>query len=761
MVSEEIKIVGAKGKNLKNLSISIPKNQITSVVGVSGSGKSALVFDTIAAESQRQLNETYSSFIRNRLPHYGKPDVDDIQNLSVSIIINQKRLGENARSTVGTVTDIYSLLRLLFSRIGEPFAGYSDVFSFNNPQGMCKTCEGLGVIRDIQINTLLDREKSLNEGAIRFPTFQPGGVRWKRYVTTGLFDNNKKLKDYTPEELDTLLYKAGFKPSNPTADWPPTSFYEGLIPRITRTFLSKNCREVERYRADIERVVSEKVCPMCMGGRLNKKALACKINGHNIADCSNMTITALIKFLQQISAPSVDNVIEALLRQLTFAEGVGLGYLTLNRQTSTLSGGESQRIKMIRQLGSSLNGLLYIFDEPSTGLHPADLDRINQLFVRLKEKGNTILIVEHDSDVICISDHIIEMGPQSGKQGGQVTFSGTYSSFCSSTALTAQYLTKLKTLKETTRSADEWFRIENATLFNLHDVSVDIPKGVMTVVTGVAGSGKSTLFNRIFPAHYPECVVVNQKAVTTNRRSNIATFVDVFDDIRTLFSRENNVDISWFSFNSKGACPNCKGLGVVEHDLAFMENVTEICEVCNGRRFIPKVLNCTCHKKNISDILEMSINEALDFFDNGIIREKIVPLKKVGLGYLSLGQPLTTLSGGELQRLKLAVELKSPQSIYVLDEPTTGLHTKDIGVLLDVFNELIEHGSTLIIIEHNLEMMCQADWIIDLGPGAGEFGGQILFQGTPNKLLECQKSITAKYLRKYLADYRETNILKN
>lgn len=465
-----------------------------------------------------------------------------------------------------------------------------------------------------------------------------------------------------------------------------------------------------------------------------------------------MTIIALIDFLKQIHHSGVESVIEALLQQLAFAESVGLGYLTLNRQTSTLSGGESQRIKMIRQLGSSLNGLLYIFDEPSTGLHPADLDRINRLFVRLKDKGNTILIVEHDPDVISISDHIIEMGPQSGKKGGQMTFSGSYSCFCSSTSLTAQYLAQRKALKKAPRKANGWFQITNANLFNLCNVNVNVPKGVMTVVTGVAGSGKSTLFNRIFPVSYPECIVVDQKSITTNRRSNVATFIDAFDDIRGLFSKENNVDPSWFSLNSKGACPNCKGLGTVEYDLAFMENVTEVCEVCNGKRFIPKVLNYTCCQKNISDILQMSINEALDFFDRGSIREKIVPLQKVGLGYLNLGQPLTTLSGGELQRLKLAVQLKAPQPIYVLDEPTTGLHTKDIGVLLDVFHELIERGSTLIVIEHNLEMMCQADWIIDLGPGAGEYGGQVLFQGSPDKLLECNKSITAQYLRKYLVN---------
>ena len=750
MTNDFIMVQGAKEKNLKNISISIPKNKITSVVGVSGSGKSALVFDTIAAESQRQLNETYSSFIRSRLPHYGKPTVDSIQNLPVSIIINQKRLGENVRSTVGTVTDIYSLLRLLFSRIGTPFVGYSDIFSFNNPQGMCKECQGLGTVQDFQIEKLLDKEKSLNEGAIQFPTFYPGGFRWKRYVTTGLFDNDKKIKDYTEQELDILLYQSGFKPQNPTKDWPPTSLYEGIIPRMKKAFLSKKCRESEQYRSDIERVVTEQVCPSCHGNRLNKKTLNCRINGKNIADCSNMSISDLVRFLKTIQSNKIDTVIDALLQQLSFAIDVGLGYLTLNRKTATLSGGESQRIKMIRQLGSSLNGLLYIFDEPSTGLHPADIARINPLFKKLRDKGNSVLIVEHDPDVTCISDYIIEMGVSSGKNGGNVTFKGTYQEFCSSTALSAQAFTKRHQLKENVRTARGWFHIEKAHLYNLQYIDADVPKSAMTIVTGVAGSGKSTLFQRIFPSIYPECGVVTQKAITTNRRSNISTFITVFDDIRDLFSKANKVDSAWFSFNSKGACPNCKGLGIVELDLAFMESVTEICEVCSGKRFSQPVLEYTYHGKNINDVLNMSIEDALAFFEVQNIQDKLVPLCKVGLEYLSLGQPLNTLSGGELQRLKLAVELKEPKPVYVLDEPTTGLHSKDIQKLIKVFDELIEHGSTLIVIEHNLEMMCQADWIIDLGPGAGKEGGQLLFQGMPKDFLKCKKSVTTKHLQNFI-----------
>ena len=750
MTDDFILVRGAKEKNLKNISVSIPKNKITSVVGVSGSGKSALVFDTVAAESQRQLNETYSSFIRNRLPHYGKPIVDSIQNLPVSIIINQKRIGENVRSTVGTVTDIYSLLRLLFSRIGAPFVGYSDVFSFNNPQGMCKECQGLGTVQVFQVEKLLDREKSLNEGAIQFPTFYPGGFRWKRYVTTGLFNNDKKVKDYTEQELDMLLYQSGFKPKNPTKDWPPTSLYEGIIPRIKKAFLSKNCRDSEQYRSDIERVVTEQVCPVCQGGRLNRNILNCRINGKNIADCSNIAISDLVCFLKTIQSTKIDTVIDALLQQLSFAVDVGLGYLSLNRQTTTLSGGESQRIKMIRQLGSSLNGLLYIFDEPSTGLHPADIARINPLFTRLRDKGNSVLIVEHDPDVTCISDYIIEMGVSSGKNGGSVTFEGDYQEFCSSTTLSAQAFTKRHQLKEHVRTASGWFHIEKAHLFNLQYISVDVPKNAITIVTGVAGSGKSTLFQRVFPSIYPECGVVTQKSIIANRRSNISTFITVFDDIRDLFARANSVDSSWFSFNSKGACPNCKGLGIVELDLAFMESVSEVCEVCGGKRFSPPVLECTYCGKNINDVLKMSVEDALVFFEEQSIQDKLASLCKVGLEYLSLGQPLNTLSGGELQRLKLAVELKEPKPIYVLDEPTTGLHSQNIQRLIKVFDELIEHGSTLVVIEHNLEMMCQADWIIDLGPGAGEEGGQLLFQGMPKNFLECKKSITAKYLQNFI-----------
>lgn len=750
MENDKILITGLREKNLKNINVEIPKNKITTVIGLSGSGKSSLVFDTIAAESQRQLNETYPSFIRNRLSHYGKPNVDSIINLPVSIVINQKGIGENARSTVGTYTDIYSLLRLLYSRIGTPFIGYSDVFSFNNPRGMCEKCQGLGFINEFNIENLIDKEKSLNEGAILFPTFYPGGVRWKRYVDTNLFDNDKKLKDYSSEEMDTLLYKSGFKPPNPTKDFPPTSDYEGVIPRIHRTFLSKSCRDAKNYIRDINRIVSKEICPECGGSRLNNKVLECKILDKNIGDCVNMPISELLKFINEIKTSSVETIIEELSKQLKYAEDIGLGYLTLSRSTTTLSGGESERIKMIKQLGSSLNGLIYIFDEPSTGLHPHDIGRINNLIQSLKNKGNTILIVEHDSDVIKTSDYIIELGPGSGENGGEIIFKGNLKQLYESKTLSAKYLKAKKNFKEKTRNPKGWLELTNVSMFNIHNLDVKIPKGIMTVITGVAGSGKSTLITKILPRYYPECVIINQKAITTNKRSMIASYIEVFDDIRDLYAKQNNVENSLFSFNSKGACSNCKGNGMIEIDLAFMDKTSEICEVCNGKRYTDEVLNYQYKGKNINDVLNLSIDEAITFFAEEKFTDSLDRLAKVGLGYVKLGQPLTSLSGGELQRLKIASKLDSENHIYVLDEPTTGLHPHDIKKLLNVFDYLIEKGSTLLVIEHNLDIMCYADWIIDVGIGAGENGGNILFSGKSKSILECKNSITAQSLKKYI-----------
>lgn len=750
MTNNYIHVSGARERNLKNINISIPKKEITVFTGVSGSGKSSLVFDTIAAESQRQLNETYTSFIRHRMPHYGKPDVDSIENLSVAFIINQKRLGGNARSTVGTITDIYSVLRLLFSRIGEPFVGYSNVFSFNNPSGMCEHCEGLGKIEAIDTEILLDKNKSLNEGAICFPTFEPGGWRLTRYIHSGFFNNDKKIKDYSDEELELLLYADGIKVKKPTPEWHKTSLYEGLIPRIERSFIKKSAGEKIRYKKRIERFIIKQVCPHCHGTRLNNKVLSCKVNGKNIAECADMQINNLLDFAQSIHASIAVPIISELVNRIQHMISIGLGYLSLNRETSTLSGGESQRIKMVSQLGSSLTDLTYIFDEPSIGLHPHDINKINKLIQLLRDKGNTILIVEHDPDIIKIADYIIDMGPGAGTHGGKIVYQGNLDGLKTANTLTAKYLSYRPKLKPDTRTQKGWLSIKNATMHNLKNLSIDIPKGVMTVITGVAGSGKSTLINGILPQLYPETILIDQKSIQTSKRSNIATFTGIFDIIRKLFAKKSGVSASLFSFNSQGACPACRGLGVTYTDLAFMDTIVTVCEECHGNRYTDKVLAYQLKGKNISDVLKMTVTEALEFFHEKEIVTVLKRLSDVGITYVSLGQPLSTLSGGELQRIKLASELENSGQIYVLDEPSTGLHMADIRQLLSVMNRLVEQNSTLIVIEHNLDIICQADWIIDIGPYAGQNGGKIMFAGLPKNLINCTDSLTGKYLKKYI-----------
>lgn len=745
-----IRVLGARERNLKNINVEIPKKQITVFTGVSGSGKSSLVFDTIAAESQRQLNETYTSFIRHRMPHYGKPDVDTIENLSVAFIINQKRLGGNARSTVGTVTDTYSLLRLLFSRIGKPFVGYSDVFSFNNPAGMCAPCQGLGKIEAIDIERLLDKGKSLNEGAIRFPTFEPGGWRLTRYIHSGFFDNDKKIKDYSTEELELLLHADSIKVTNPTPEWHKTSLYEGLIPRIERSFLKKEDGEKVKYTKKIERFVSRQVCPHCHGTRLNDKVLSCKINGKNIAECADMQINELWDFIRSIHAPVAATIVSELMNRLQHMVSIGLDYLSLSRETSTLSGGESQRIKMVCQLGSSLTDLTYIFDEPSIGLHSHDISKINDLMKLLCDKGNTVIIVEHDPDMIKIADHVIDMGPGAGIHGGQIVYQGDLQGLKTSGTLTGNYLSHRPELKSDVRTPKSWLSIQNAALHNLKNVSVEIPKGVMTVVTGVAGSGKSTLINQVLPQFYPETVFIDQKGVQASKRSNIATFTGVFDIIRKLFAELNGVSASLFSFNSQGACPVCKGLGVTYTDLAFMDTIVTVCEECHGNRYTDDVLKYKLRGKSISDVLKMTVSEALDFFQEREILTVFKRLSDVGITYISLGQPLNTLSGGELQRIKLASELQNRGQICVLDEPSTGLHMADIKQLIGVMDRLVERNSTLIVIEHNLDIICKADWIIDLGPYAGQNGGKIVFTGLLKDLIKSKNSLTGNHLKKYI-----------
>lgn len=755
LISEDahnaLHVVGAREKNLKNVTVSIPKKQITVFTGVSGSGKSSLVFDTIAAESQRQLNETFTSFVRHRLPHYGQPDVDSLENLSVAMVIDQKRIGGNARSTVGTITDIYSLFRLLYSRIGKPFVGYSNVFSFNNPHGMCPTCDGLGKAATIHIERLFDKNKSLNEGAIQFPTFRPGDWRWKRYAFSGLFDNDKKLEAYTNKEWHTLLYKTDIKLTNPHHEWPKTAKYEGIIPRFERSFLTKESKEGSRYKKEIDFIVSRGVCPQCMGARLNPHVLSCKINGKNIADCTAMQVSDLIEVMRTIEEQAAITMVSAIIERLEHLDSIGLGYLSLNRETATLSGGESQRVKMVRHLGSSLTDITYIFDEPSIGLHPRDVHQLNTLLKRLCDKGNTVLVVEHDPDVISIADHVIDMGPRAGTNGGVVVYEGDLKGLAASDTLTGKHLSHRPHLKTKPRQSQGSLVIEHASLHNLKDVSVTIPKDVMTVITGVAGSGKSTLINGVLPQYYPEAIFIDQSAVRGSKRSNPATYTGMLDLIRSLFSKANNVSASLFSFNSEGACPECKGLGMTYLDLAFMDPIASICEVCQGRRFTNEVLGLRLRGKNISEVLEMTVSEARTFFYEKDIKPILERLCDVGLDYITLGQPLHTLSGGERQRMKLAAELENSGQIYVLDEPTTGLHMSDVERLIGLMNRLVDNGSTLIVIEHNLDVISQADWILDLGPGAGHDGGKIMFAGYPADLVNSESSITGRYLKKHLS----------
>ncbi|MDU4962159.1 MAG: excinuclease ABC subunit UvrA [Sporomusaceae bacterium] len=745
-----INVIGAREKNLKNIHVRIPKNKITVFTGVSGSGKSSLVFDTIAAESQRQLNETYSSFIRHRLPHYGQPNVDSLENLSVAISIDQKRIGGNARSTVGTITDIYSLLRLLFSRLGTPFAGYSAAFSFNHPQGMCPVCQGLGKIDRIDIDRLLDKDKSLNAGAIRFPTFEPGGWRLKRYVHCGFFDNDKKIRDFTTAELELLLYRTAIKVTTPDPEWPKTALYEGLVPRIERSFLRKEGGEAGKYDGKIAAFVGKETCPACGGARLAEAALHCKIHGNSIADCAGMQIEALARFINGLNAPSVSTITMAIAGRLAHLIAIGLGYLSLNRETATLSGGESQRLKMVRQLGSSLTGLTYIFDEPSIGLHPHDIDKINTLLKLLRDKGNTVLIVEHDPDIIKIADCVVDMGPGAGSNGGRILYQGSLSGLVASDTLTGRMLSRRPCLKTAVRQAAGCLAVRDARLHNLRNLSLDIPRGVMTVVTGVAGSGKSTLINQVLPKTNADIIYIDQKPIHASKRSNIATFTGIFDLVRECFANANQVKPALFSFNSQGACPHCHGLGVTYTDLAFMDTVAAICEVCRGNRFTDKVLTYKLRGKAISEVLNMSVAEAAAFFREPGILAVLTRLEAAGIGYISLGQPLSTLSGGELQRLKLACRLEDRGRIYVLDEPTTGLHMADIAQLLQVLNSVVDQGGTVLMIEHNLEVICQADWVIDLGPFAGQNGGKILYEGPPAGLLHCSASVTGRYLQQTL-----------
>ncbi|MGG7664790.1 ATP-binding cassette domain-containing protein [Dyadobacter sp. BHUBP1] len=744
---EYIRIRGARENNLKNVSLDIPKRKITIFTGVSGSGKSSIVFDTIGAEAQRQLNETFSMFIRNRLPRISQPEADAIENLSTSIVIDQKRLGGNSRSTMGTITDISAVLRLLFSRLGQPHAGFSNAFSFNDPAGMCPVCNGLGKKVEIDLEKFLDPTKSLNEGAILFPVFAVGTWYWKAYTFSGMLDNDKKLEDYSDEEMHTLLYGKGTYESNYNGMTFDTK-YEGLVDKFNRLYIQKDSSEIsEKTVKKVERFLKMGDCPACKGARLNEKALASRINSLNIAEMSAMEVSELVKIIREIQDPVSKPMIDTLTERLEHLVDIGLGYLSLDRETGTLSGGESQRIKMVKHLNSSLIDITYIFDEPSIGLHPRDVHRLNELLQKLRDKGNTILVVEHDPDVIRVADYIVDVGPKAGSGGGEIVYSGDYKGLLQAPTLTGRFINRDLKVKSTFRKPTGALKVKNARLHNLKNVSVDIPTGVFTVVTGVAGSGKSSLINGVFLLQHPEAIVIDQSAVGTSIRSNPATYTGIMDDIRKLFGKTNKVSASLFSFNSDGACPECQGLGFIFTDLAFLEPVKTVCETCEGKRFKPEVLEYKVNGKSITDVLDMPVEEALAFFKTKEVVHKLTAMNQVGLNYLTLGQPLSTLSGGECQRIKLAGELHKNGTIYVMDEPTTGLHMSDTGHLLEIIDHLVDQGNSVIVIEHNTEVMKHADWIIDLGPEGGHKGGQILFEGTPADLLKSKESLTAEYLR--------------
>lgn len=738
-----IEVRGARENNLKDISLNIPKRQITVFTGVSGSGKSSLVFDTIAAEAQRQLNETFTFFVQGFLPHYGQPDVDRIEHLNAPIIIDQKRVGGGSRSTVGTYTDIASLLRLLFSRVGQPTAGPAFAFSFNTPQGMCPECEGIGKTVQLDLDRLLDRSKSLNGGAILHPDFKVGKWMWKMYPLSGLFDSDKPIKDYSEEELQALLYGADVKVSFGEFG----SKYEGLVERFTRMYLKKDTGAMsERNRAVFEQFTTTQTCPLCRGARLNQAALDCRIRGRNIAELSDLEATELLAFLEGFSDPVAVRLADKLAERVRHLVEIGLGYLSLSRETATLSGGESQRVKMVRHLGNSLTEMLYILDEPSVGLHPRDVARLNALLRQLRDKGNTVLIVEHDPDVVAIADHVVDIGPRAGVHGGEVVFEGAYADLLRAETLTGRFLKQHLPAKARVRQPGGWLRIAGARRHNLKQIDVDIPTGVLTVVTGVAGSGKSTLINEVFLEQHPDAVVIDQSRVTANSRSAPATYTGIMDDIRQAFARASQASPSLFSFNSAGSCPNCNGLGVVYTDLAFMEGIASTCELCEGKRFKAEVLAYRLRGKSISDVLDMTAEEALEFFSEKKVRAVLQAMNDVGLGYLRLGQPLSTVSGGEGQRLKLATELHKRGSVYVMDEPTTGLHLSDIGLLIGIIDRLVDARNTVILIEHHLDVIRQADWIIDLGPEGGSAGGEVLFAGPPQELKGCARSITARFI---------------
>ncbi len=771
-----IRVHGARENNLRDVSVEIPKRRLTVFTGVSGSGKSSLVFDTIAAESQRMINETYSAFVQGFMPTLARPDVDVLDGLTTAIIVDQERMGANARSTVGTATDVNAMLRIFFSRIGQPHVGSPQAFSFNVASatgtgritvqkgaakaerrtftitgGMCPRCEGMGSVNDIDLAELFDETLSLAEGALTIPGYVAGGWNYRLYASSGFVDPRKPIRDYTAQERHDLLYREPTRMKIENI----TMTYEGLVRRIQSSMLSKDVEAMQPHiRAFVERAVTFTPCPECGGTRLNAAARSSKVAGISIADACARQISDLAEWVRGIVEPSVAPLLGALQQTLDSFVEIGLGYLSLDRSSGTLSGGESQRVKMIRHLGSSLTDVTYVFDEPTIGLHPHDIARMNTLLLRLRDKGNTVLVVEHKPESIVIADHVIDLGPGAGTAGGTVCFEGTVEGLRASGTLTGRHLSDRASLKETVRAPTGALEIRGATEHNLRDVDVDVPLGVLVVVTGVAGSGKTSLVHGSIPAG-AGVVSVDQGAIRGSRRSNPATYTGLLDPIRTAFAKANGVKPALFSANSEGACPTCNGAGVIYTDLGIMAGVATTCEECEGKRFQASVLEYHLGGRDISEVLAMSVTQAEEFFGAGEARTPAAHavldrLADVGLGYLSLGQPLTTLSGGERQRLKLATRMGEKGGILILDEPTAGLHLADVDQLLGLLDRLVDSGTSVIVIEHHQAVMAHADWIIDLGPGAGHDGGRIVFEGTPADLVAARTTLTGEHLAAYV-----------
>lgn len=740
-----IRVVGASENNLKNISLDIPKKQITIFTGISGSGKSSLVLDTITASSRRELNETFPSFVQHYLPKYGRPHVERIENLPVAIVIDQRKPTQNARSTVGTYTDIYSLLRLLFSRVGAPFVGYSEMFSFNHPQGRCPRCDGLGMINELDVHKLVDFDKCLNDrDVIHYGTFQPGEWRWIRYAYSGLFDLDKKIRDYTPEELQLFLYSSQIRLKNPPADWPKTAKYEGLVTRMYRSII--NSEEGKLHRKALDPLITSGICPDCGGARLSATVLSCRINGLNIAEVTRMDIPQILEWLREIREPMALDMLNALAKRLAALVEIGLSYLTLDRGMDTLSGGEAQRCKIARYINSGLADILYVLDEPSVGLHLHDIRLLKDSVRKLRDHGNTVLLVEHHKEMIQIADHVVDMGPGSGMEGGRILYEGDYPGLLKSDTTTGRMLSEKTPLKSTSRVPRQWFTVKNANLHNLKNVTVDIPLGVMAVIAGVAGSGKSSLMECFCQQFPDEVVYINQKNIGISLRSTPGTYMGVSDDVRKLFAKETKGGLSMFTFNGKGGCPVCGGKGVIVSNMAFMDPVETVCEACGGLRYSPEALHYKVGGLNIAEVMDLTARKAAERFAGTSIERKLLPLIQVGLGYVHLNQGLSTLSGGELQRLKLASYLGSDSKVFILDEPTDGLHVEDIRHIIGLFDKMVEQGNSIFLIEHNLDILKASDYVIELGPAGGRMGGELLFCGQPIEMLHCEHSVTRPYL---------------